>query len=923
MRSPRYRFGFAASALLLTLAANAAAEPSAPRAGPPGAAAFPGAALDPAELVLFSVQLNGLTLTEGLASYGAPDDPLVPLGELTRLLEADVDVLPAVGRVSGSLGQARRALLLDLPTRTARIGGETIAFTDRDVAVGPTDIYVRVPLLETLLRVEASLDGEGLIMALHAPDPFPVQARLARLAHRPDGGGGLLQEPPLQVLTPYRLLSPPGLDVVLEAGARARSPRYPFRYDIRLGADLFYSNLQGYLASDETGRPSSARLLLQRRSLEGGMFGPMHVRQFDVGDVYAPALALGPTGVGGRGFVLSTAPLTQTDVFNRIDLRGELPPGNDVELYINDVLKDSTNQATSGLYEFLNVPLSPGVNVIRVVTYGSRGERSETVRVINVGAGLLHRGEGVFQFGAVQQNTPLFELSDRQPIAGSKPTELADGKLRVVGGFDYGLTEFLTLSAGAAVAPRPGESSLQIYNLGLRTSLFGLATQLDAGHDSDGGDAVALGLAGSFRGFSGVLRHGEYRNGFVDENAVGSSSVLPLERRTEVSLDSGLRLRGRVLPMSLRLLRNEYVDESNDFAAVARVSTSLARVLVSSGLEYERRNPAGARATETLSGYLTASTFASYSWQLRASLDYALLPEPRARLLALTVDHALNDLWSLRFALAQPLDDLDGVSVGVSAVNRTRYGDLLLGGEYDNGDGSWRVAAQWSFGLGFDPAAGGYLLTRTGPGSGGSVVLDAFVDADGDGLRGADEAPVSNAVLDGGQQNRTATGERGTAFATGLGPGPLSSLRVALDGIDNPSVSSPPSTVQFQTRPGAVTRVPYPLRPTGDVAITVQLVRDDGRTVGLSAVRVQLVPEHGSTPIDGVTEFDGSVVFSQIPSGAYQARLEPAQAAQLRMRALQPVSVTIKADGSFTKDAVMQVQFEPATDLAQSAPTAS
>jgi hypothetical protein len=78
-------------------------------------------ALDPATLLLLSVSLDDLTLSEGLGAYGAPEDPLVPVSELARLLEADIDVLPAEGRIVGRLGEARRSLVVDLKTGVRRV----------------------------------------------------------------------------------------------------------------------------------------------------------------------------------------------------------------------------------------------------------------------------------------------------------------------------------------------------------------------------------------------------------------------------------------------------------------------------------------------------------------------------------------------------------------------------------------------------------------------------------------------------------------------------------------------------------------------------------------------------------------------------------------------------------------------------------
>lgn len=63
------------------------------------------AASEPDQLLLYEVQLGGTTLTESLSAYGDAADPLIPLGELSRLLEINLDVQPARGIVTGRLGE--------------------------------------------------------------------------------------------------------------------------------------------------------------------------------------------------------------------------------------------------------------------------------------------------------------------------------------------------------------------------------------------------------------------------------------------------------------------------------------------------------------------------------------------------------------------------------------------------------------------------------------------------------------------------------------------------------------------------------------------------------------------------------------------------------------------------------------------------
>ncbi|HET6971808.1 MAG TPA: hypothetical protein VFH92_11825, partial [Phenylobacterium sp.] len=306
----------ASAAVALFGAAPAfAAEPIAPAAASSaGEHTADVAALDPNALLLFSVTLDDLTLSEGLGAYGAPEDPLVPFGELTRLLEADVDVFPAERRIVGRLGPARRSLLVDLKAGVARVAAQEVKLSPQDAAVTPTEIYLRVSLIQKLLPLKVDVAADELVLRLRATEKFPVQARLQRLASRPDAPQSPGDQEVLKVVQPYALVSPPGFDVVLDGGLESGRRNRDFRYDVRMAGDLLWTNVQAYLGSDEVGRPANARILLQRRSLEGNLLGPLHVRDISAGDVYTPALAMGPRSVAGRGLALSTAPLEQTNV---------------------------------------------------------------------------------------------------------------------------------------------------------------------------------------------------------------------------------------------------------------------------------------------------------------------------------------------------------------------------------------------------------------------------------------------------------------------------------------------------------------------------------------------------------------------------------------------------------------------------------
>lgn len=861
------------------------------------------------ELILYAIALDGLVLTDTLTAYGAQADPLVPVGELARLLDLNISISPVEGRISGQIGESNRALIVDLPQGLARLGGSDIALTAEDVAVSPVDIFIRASALGRLLPLTVEVDPQALSIKLTATEKLPIQARMDRLAKLRglDRDVGSLA-PALVIESPYRLFTPPAFDVALETGTDTRAPRFPRRYDVRAAGDLLYASYTGYLGSDEKGRPSSARLLFERRSPDGNLLGPLGATYASAGDTYTPALPLGPRSVGGRGFTFSTAPLEQASVFQTVDLRGELPIGYDVELYINDVLRSGQRAPVDGRYEFLDVPLVRGTNVIRVVIYGPRGERNEQTRVINVGGGQLAKGEATFDFGIVQQEKTVFHFDRGDFLTLLTPLH---GEIRAVAHAAYGVSSRWTVIGGAALYPTLADDRRQLISIGARGSLFGMAIQADAAGDQRGGMAGSIGFAGQPLGVSVVGRHSEYRGDFIDETNRVVDLGRPLSRHSELTLDMSLpSIAGKVVPLSLRLERDEFARGGSTWAALARASVTVADTLLATGFDYQRDNDAEGIVHERLAGSLAASRFIDFKWQVRGVLDYDLLPEAQLRALGLTAARDISQSVGFRFGAGRSFGNGSDFHLQGGAFFRLPFADIALTGDYATAKNDWRVGIRLAFGLAFDPGGAGYQFTRPGPAAGGSAIFHAFHDSNANDRFDPGEEPVPNVAVEGGER-KAVTGEDGRAFITGLGASVSGQLRASIDKIDAFYVSAPPSNINFSPRPGQVMAIAYPLAPVAEVLARVTLRKGDEVT-GLSAVRLRLVKD-GAEPIEGTTEFDGTVIFTGVRPGSYRLELDPEQAERLNMRLASSVTVNVDGEG-FANEVAAEVLFATSED---------
>ncbi|HWH23127.1 MAG TPA: hypothetical protein VNT25_07575, partial [Allosphingosinicella sp.] len=573
-------------------------------------------------------------------------------------------------------------------------------------------------------------------------------------------------------------------------------------------------------------------------------------------------------------------------------LRGELPIGYDVELYINDVLRSGQRVPVEGRYEFLDVPLARGINVIRIVTYGPRGERAEQTRVINVGGGQLARGETSFDFGVVQQEKPVIQMASEE-----LPATPGFGRLRAVASVAHGLSEELTLIGGAAFYPDGLGRRRELLSLGARGSLFGIAVQGDVARDMHGGMAGAIGMAGQPFGLSLVGRHAEYRGGFIDETGRLIDFSRPLTRHSEVTVDLTLPpIGGKIIPLSFRLDRDGFADGGTSWLALGRASATIVNTLVSWGLDYRRDTVPNKAGEHRLTGNMAASRFIDYKWQLRGVVDYDLMPESALRALSITADRNISERLGVRLGLGRAFGEVKDYTVQGGAYLRLPFADIALTGDYATAQRDWRFGIRLAFGLAFDPGISNYRITRPGPASGGSIAFHSFTDSNGNGSFDPGEEPVAGVLLE-GVERKIKTDARGRAFVTGLGNSTSASLRTNIEKIDAFFVSSPPQQIDFSPRPGHVLQVPYPLAPVSEVVARVTLKKQDGEVVGLSAVRVRLVRD-GADMLEATTEFDGSAVFTEVRPGTYRFELDPAQAERLKMKLKEPVIVTVAEDGN-------------------------
>jgi hypothetical protein len=872
---------------------EAAPQTSAPSA-PPAIPVF-----RPEEELLLQVRTDKWILDQAFSGYSTPTGTYLPLGALSRLLDLAISVDAENGQAEGWYLDPSNTFRLNTKSGFVETKNGRKLLKPGDAVAVLGDIYVRPALLSQWFPLEADVSLPKQQVELKLLATFPFEAKMEREEKRDLIGVGNTRISYPREVTPYELLSTPALDINVRATTGNKQPSTS-EYDVRASGDLAFMNADVFVSGDRTDPVRDMRFVLRRRDPDSNLLGPLHLSLVELGDTASLAEPIGVTTRTGRGFVIGNIPVDRGSVFDKIDLRGELPIGYEVELYRNDVLIGAVDRGVGGRYEFLQVPLEFGLNVLRFVFYGPHGERREEIRQINAGEGRLSKGEFQFAAGAVQQDKNLIPLH-----SGSFDSLLLDrGALRAVASAQYGLSSRISAMGGLASFEVNGNRINQ-GNAGIRTSLGSSALQLDAAFQDKGAWALQAGFAGRLLGTSYVFQHAEYGGDFIDElrNVVG----LPYRRYSQLRLDRGFRLGSSTLGTNFVAERSQFGD-TTQWDATLRASTSVFRWLLSNSLNYRRFSNSSV-STENLDGTFEVNG-AVAGWGVRAGINYYLKPGSKFRDFNIAVDRTFWRGAVIRATLQHELSGGKATRGGVSLSRR--FGAFDLGGDvfYDSATKAFVFGTRASFSFG--KWLGAWRFEPPGLARSGSLVAVAFQDMNGDGIQEAGEPPLEGIGFRGGT-GQLVTNGAGKTLISGLGDGRPAQVAMLTESLPDPYMYPSRPGVEVVPRPGRTHVAYFP------VALVSELeghafFGSGGTHRAVSNVQLQLVDKKGAVIASAKTEYDGYFFIDKVSPGEYQLKLDPEQAAKLNIQLSGPVSVKATAEGGLIgKIEVNVVPSSPAT----------
>ncbi len=847
------------------------------------------------ELYILELRLNDIVLNEGLIGYVDNSTLFLPLGQLADSLEFPISVDPSNGQANGWFLSENRLFSLDVRWGEVVVEGRRGRYDPRSVEVHADDIYVDSRLLSRWFPVDLRFDLSNSIVQAESREALPIEARLAReeLRARLAGQRGAERPAHGELDTPYRWFDWPFVDFSMEGGY-SNDPdtgeTWVGRYNALFTADLLKMSANVFLAGDDNDGLSQARLRLGRTDPQGELLGPLHATEFSFGDINSPKTTLVSNSRFGRGAEISSFPIGRDGEFSRTNLIGDLPLGWDVELYRNEVLIDFQSARADGRYEFIDVPLVYGVNVLRLEFFGPQGQRRTDVRRVLVDAGQVPKGKFNFRLAATQHDTGLFDVDDNDVVTAESQL---DGEGRYFAQLEYGLTRHVGLAVGASSIPLL--SGRRTYGTaGLRLGLGNTFSELDIVRDDEGGTAGKLGMQIVLpANLSLLLEHSEFRD-FISEDADDVNGLL--ERRSNLRLDGVLSppILPRI-PFSVTARHENRAGDYRETEISNRLSMGIRMIALSNSYTWLNVDNAGVE-TETANGsLLVGGRFGRAN--IRGEVRYDVEPESRVAASGLTGDWYFGTDMSARLSVQRQFIAPTRTVYGAGISRKFRHASVGLTAEYGSDD-SASALLTISFGLGRDPRTGAWFASARPVAEQGAVSARAFLDHNLSGVYDEGDEPVEGARLESSSgMSRGVTDENGLVFIASLPAHERVDVTLPARGLVDPYWVAQPEGYTMTPRPGRAAVAEFPVVTTGEVDGTVYLVRD-GLRKEVSEVVLQLLHEEGKVVQEVETAYDGFYLFESILPGRYSVRVSPEQLERLDLSSSQPIAVRIGGDGT-------------------------
>lgn len=869
------------------------------------------------ELVLVSLAAGNVTLADSLSGYAAKGRLLLPLGAFAEALEFPVRISARDGIAEGWMQNENQRLNVDAARREAVVGGEKETLQPEQIEPHEDDIYVDSTVLARWFSLELnfSFNTQTVNIKPKRGHALPFQLAAERDRKRASLKSADAEKKPARLIRePYHLATMPFADINASTNYDQRNnSTLENNVSAQVTHDFLYMHSNAYISAGSEQGVEDLRWNLSRKDPEGKIFAgedsleqswlgeasnALEIREISFGDIYAPQLPLTARNQSGVGVLISSQPEGRATLIDRTSLEGTILLNWEVELYRNDELLAFQRASETGRYEFPDIPLLSGLNILRLVFYGPSGETREETERIMVNSDMTKPGKTYFRFGAMRQDNNIFDVRENftssfSVLGNGTPSqqEAIRGDLRSFVEIETGLLPGLSATAQATHLPTLDGDSRNYATFGLAGSLWGIYARVDGSKDDNGGQAGQATLQTSLLGATLSGRYQQFDDFISDFTG---DPLDPVTRRMSARTDAPIKLSWFPrLNLGVSAGREEYDSGRRLDEFDQRLSTNLFGLMaLSNALRWQVNTSETDDITRQTLGDMVAS-LPVYSFFLRGSAQYSVTPEKTLNLLALSADKMLLRSLTARGEVSKQMIDDKLTTYTLGLTQRFERFQLGANASYAD-DGNMVAGLNLTLSVGQDPRSGQWRSFAEPMARTGLISARAFVDEDRSAGFTDGDTSVSGArftVENTGWQEPA--GMEGTTLLKGISTEQPATISLDESSLQNPSWVTGGETIAVIARPGVPVMLDLPVSESGEIEGKVEVESKSGAKEPARNVILELLDNEGILQRDIRTASDGTYVLDRVPLGRYSLRVSPDQLKRRNYTASEALAIDI------------------------------
>lgn len=838
----------------------------------------------PEGILILELFLKSVFLEEAFIAYEKDDFIFVSLDPLFEKLEFPIDVDASQGKASGWFLEESQKFDLDLVKASIEVQDKKSELTADEVFWTEEEILISTRLLESWFPLKFLYNPYNQTMTIQSLVLLPMEERAERERRKKE----LLEKKSLAIApdqsyqrSEYSFFSTPSTDLRLNYTWSSEEDGNASTMTTLSKGDLLYSTMNLAASADNEEGLRTLRFSLGRKDQEINLFGLTDITEYEVGDVFTPATDMINRSNYGSGLRLENFPFLSGGNVGTIPLNGILEAGWEVELYAGDLLIDFTTTQEDGSWEFLNVPLSPGLNIFILKFYGPTGEKNKKSLRYYYNPELVQKNRLFYRLSVNRHRENLYSSENEKIIQENDP---ANGKTHTIFDLEYGLFDSFTLKAGYIEVPLPDDGIMATYSrFGLKATVFGVYSALDhVVHEESGGTADQLSLITRIGKYNFLGKFQSYDGEYESEERPYSDNPISTSYELRFSSMFSIPKTFRVV-YSLNKKTKNFLNQGFNDLLTLNLTFPYGNSSFSS--RYNQNTYQYVESEPTVSSYNVFSLrqVFSLSFSVRSDLKYDLEPIGQADYFTIKSNYQINDKASVegRFTYNFEKEEASGAlresfnSYALQYIHK--FQSLILGLLYSQEKEIAKVALNLTTSFGKDNIQGDWIMTPIPLAEKGFITARVFFDENNNGVFDEADTPLENVKI---KLNRKhipgATNEYGL-----LTMEDVSAYRVYAVELDEGSLEDLYWTAKekiqhVKVHPGATLYLDFIIERTGEIEGTIyEIIDNDKKEAG--GVELELYDSEGNLVRKTKTFFDGFFLFDRIPKGEYKVKVSQEQ----------------------------------------------